>query len=87
MSLSKSVFIITSASIDVLGDIGRLLIYLKDFTIEKEHLFYLPALMIVAWLGSLVGKWILQFISEKKFQWIVGFMIFAVAIFTLVTGK
>jgi uncharacterized protein len=84
MALPKSVFVITSASIDLLGDVGRLIIYLRNFSLEKEHWFYIPALMVVAWVGSSIGQRILEHVSEKKFQYIVSGMILSVAVFTII---
>ncbi len=86
LSLPKNTFIITSASIDLFGDIGRLAIYLKDFSLTREHWFYVPALILIAMLGSWFGKYLLQFVSEKVFQKIVTLMVIAVGLFLILSN-
>lgn len=84
LQLKKDQFIVTSASIDFLGDVSRLIIYLQTYDIHQLHFGSLLALIFIAAVGSYLGKIILTRISEKSFQVIVQIMVAAVALFTLI---
>lgn len=69
--LEKDAFIATSAIIDMGVDLSRAGIYLASGYFREEHIILIPFLIIISVVGSYAGKRILQYISEKTFQYIV----------------
>lgn len=83
LGTSKNVFVMTSASVDLGGDVLRAGIYISKGYMGSDHFFYLPLLFICAWIGSLIGQKLLDKISEDVFQKIVLGVIFLTGILTL----
>ncbi|MDC6404213.1 MULTISPECIES: sulfite exporter TauE/SafE family protein [Maribacter] len=82
-NLEKSVFIATSAFIDFFIDFTRTFVYFNNGYIHKEHLIYLPFLLVVGILGTYVGKRILHFIEQDKFKTISLLLILLIGVVTL----
>ena len=76
MSLPKNTFVALSAFIDFGGDFLRAGIYIKNGFMDWSQWFYIPMMMGAAFLGSLVGKRILNRINQKYFEKIVCFFVF-----------
>jgi uncharacterized membrane protein YfcA len=70
-NLEKDVFIATSALIDLGVDSSRAIVYITSGYFHREHVILIPFLIIISLVGSYVGKRILKYIPEKKFQYIV----------------
>jgi uncharacterized membrane protein YfcA len=70
-NLEKDAFIATSALIDMGVDTSRAIIYIASGYFHQEHIIFIPFLIVISILGSYAGKRILQYIPEKKFQYIV----------------
>ncbi|WP_226389910.1 sulfite exporter TauE/SafE family protein [Penaeicola halotolerans] len=82
-SLSKNAFIATSSAIDFGVDLSRSIIYLSQGYLDRSHLYYFPTLIIIAFLGSWIGKKILQYIPEMLFKKIVLVLIVLLGMVTL----
>jgi uncharacterized membrane protein YfcA len=82
-NLEKSVFIASSAMIDLGVDVSRSFVYFKNGYMRKEDIYLLPILLLVGWFGSYLGKRWLDRISQKHFKNIVLIFILMVGIFTL----
>ena len=54
--LEKNIFIATSALIDIGVDTSRAVVYISQGYFQKEHLIFIPFLIIIAILGSYLGK-------------------------------
>lgn len=76
--LSKEVFVATSAAIDFGVDLSRSIIYIDHGYLGKEYLFLIPVLMVISFLGSWVGKKILNRIPEEGFRKIVLFLVLGI---------
>jgi uncharacterized membrane protein YfcA len=70
-NLEKNVFIATSAAIDFFVDASRTVVYIFNGYLLSSHLFYIPFLLAVAFLGSYAGKRMLTKISQENFRKIV----------------
>ncbi|MDC6387835.1 sulfite exporter TauE/SafE family protein [Maribacter sp. PR1] len=82
-NLEKSVFIATSAFIDFFIDFTRTFVYFNNGYIQKEHLIYLPFLLIIGVSGTYLGKRILQYIKQDKFKRISLLLILLIGLVTL----
>jgi uncharacterized membrane protein YfcA len=83
-NLEKNVFVGTSAAIDMGVDLSRTVIYLDNGFVGKEHLYVVFILLAVSFIGSYIGKLILNHIEQEMFRRIVLGLIFIIGIFTLV---
>ena len=78
--LEKDVFIATSALIDLGVDSSRAVVYILQGYFLQEHLFLIPFLVIIAVVGSYLGKRILAYIPEKYFHFVVLGVIAAISV-------
>lgn len=69
--LSPYAFTATSTVIDLGGDILRLKIYYSKGYYEEGHFFYIPVLMVLAFVANWLAKKWLAKINEEKFRKIV----------------
>ncbi|MCB0458346.1 MAG: sulfite exporter TauE/SafE family protein, partial [Flavobacteriaceae bacterium] len=83
-NLEKSVFIATSAFIDLMIDASRTVVYYQNGYIENEELKYVPFLFVIGLVGTFIGKKILNYIPQQKFKIISLILILVIGIFTLV---
>ena len=67
-NLEKSFFVGTSAMIDFGVDVSRTVIYLKQHYLQWNMLWYIPLLLITAFVGSYVGKLLLKKIEQETFK-------------------
>ncbi len=67
-ALPKNTFIATSAAIDMGVDLSRSLIYFGQGYIPDEAWTILPGLVIISFVGSWLGKKIVQRLSEDRFR-------------------
>lgn len=82
-NLEKSVFVATSAFIDFGVDFTRTIVYFFNGYIKQETLIYIPFLLIIGFLGTYIGRYILNFISQENFKKISLFLIFIIGIATI----
>jgi uncharacterized protein len=66
--LPKSVFVATSAAIDLGVDGIRAAIYLNDGFLQRENYWYIPLLLIISVLGTWLGKKVLHRMSQASFR-------------------
>ncbi|MCX6194869.1 MAG: sulfite exporter TauE/SafE family protein [Cytophagales bacterium] len=69
--LEKDVFIATSALIDLGVDSSRAVVYIVQGYFLQEHPILIPFLIVIAFLGSYIGKKVLSYIPEKYFHYVV----------------
>lgn len=81
-NLEKSVFVATSAAIDMMIDLSRTIVYYSNGYVTKEILIYIPFLFIIGFVGSWIGQQILRFISQEHFKRISLFLILMIGIFS-----
>lgn len=78
-SLSKEVFIATSAFIDLGVDSARAFLYISFGYLESHLYILLLGLIVISGLGSYCGKWVLHYTSEKVFRYLVLIIILITA--------
>lgn len=83
-SLNKDVFIATSAFIDLGIDVSRSVVYVEAGYFTIQLLPLIPMLLILSFVGTASGRYLLKFISEQRFQRYVLGLILLVGISTLV---
>ncbi len=83
-NLEKSVFIATSAFIDLLIDFSRSIVYYQNGYIHEESIKYVPFLFVIGLVGSYIGKRLLAFISQSRFRRVSLFLVLFIGIVTLV---
>jgi len=69
--LEKEIFIATSALIDLGVDSSRAIVYILQGYFTLEHLILIPFLIVIAIVGSYLGKKMLAFIPDKYFHYVV----------------
>ena len=69
--LPKERYIATAASIALAVDITRIPVYLSQGFLGKDYYWYLPVLLIIAFLGSYIGKQVVRKIPQGNFRKIV----------------
>jgi uncharacterized membrane protein YfcA len=82
--LEKSAFVATSAVIDLGVDASRAAVYIGMGYFQKEHIILIPAFILVAFLGSLIGKIILARTSALFFRYAVLFFVISTSIWQLI---
>ncbi|MFN5877585.1 MAG: sulfite exporter TauE/SafE family protein [Flavobacteriales bacterium] len=83
-SLNKEVFIATSAIIDFGVDLSRGVVYFSNGYMHWHDLKYVGILVVISFVGTYIGKRILDKISEHNFKRIVLFMILAIGAGSLI---
>jgi uncharacterized membrane protein YfcA len=83
-NLEKSVFIATSAFIDLMVDFSRTVVYYQNGYIHQHDLKYVPFLFLIGFLGSYLGKKLLNYIPQHKFKRISLGLILFIGLATLV---
>lgn len=78
--MPKEKYIATAAAIALAVDVTRIPIYLSQGFLESKYYWYIPALLIIAFLGSFTGKQIVNKIPQKQFRKIVLIAIFTVGL-------
>ncbi|MFN0274907.1 MAG: sulfite exporter TauE/SafE family protein [Chitinophagales bacterium] len=79
-NLEKSAFIATSAAIDFGVDLSRSVVYISNGYFKKGHLWLLPFLLIIAFLGSWLGKILLKKVEHEKFKKFVLILILLIGV-------
>ncbi|MBK7964313.1 MAG: sulfite exporter TauE/SafE family protein [Bacteroidetes bacterium] len=83
-NLEKSAFVATSAAIDMGVDITRTFIYLGNDYLQAKEFSYIPMLIAVSFVGSWIGKRMLQQISQLMFRKIVLILIGLIGIVSII---
>lgn len=82
--LSKEAFISTSAWIDLGIDFSRSLVYFSNGYIHSKVVVMIPMLLVASIIGTGIGKWALNFVSDTQFRYGVLALILAIGIITVV---
>jgi uncharacterized membrane protein YfcA len=85
-NLSKGVFVGTSAAVDFAVDASRTVVYAKQGYITPHIYPHIAGLIVVAIVGSYVGKLILAKMTQEQFRAIVLLLILGVGLLTMVRG-
>ncbi|NIK92798.1 sulfite exporter TauE/SafE family protein [Mangrovimonas sp. CR14] len=83
-NLEKNVFIATSAFIDLLIDFSRTFVYYDNGYIQKQELTYLPFLFVIGFVGTYIGKFILNYIPQDRFRKISLSLILLIGLVTII---
>lgn len=67
-NLKTTVFIATSAVIDLAIDLSRSVVYTYNGFVHKDDLYLIPILLVVSIIGTYIGKKILEKLSEEQFK-------------------
>ncbi|PJE44421.1 MAG: hypothetical protein CUR32_02230 [Flavobacterium sp.] len=82
-NLEKSVFIATSAAIDMMIDLTRTVVYYKNGFIHQHDMIYIPFLFVIGLLGSYLGKQLLAYIPQVKFRMISLILILLIGLISI----
>ncbi|MBN8681708.1 MAG: sulfite exporter TauE/SafE family protein [Chitinophagales bacterium] len=69
--LPKNMFVATSALIDAGVDLSRAVIYLRAGYLQEADFGFIPVLIVVAILGTWLGKLVLDRIPQERFRKLV----------------
>jgi uncharacterized membrane protein YfcA len=83
-NLEKNLFVGTSAAIDFGVDFSRMFIYYYNGFFQIDYVYYIPLLVIASFLGSYIGKQLLNKISQEIFKKIVLGLILLISISMLI---
>ncbi|KEZ94423.1 sulfite exporter TauE/SafE family protein [Nonlabens ulvanivorans] len=78
--MDKATFIATSAAIDFGVDASRVVIYYYNGYMHQDHLYIAGLLLIVAIVGTWIGKRILAYFSQEQFRTLVLVLILIIGI-------
>ena len=67
-NLEKGNFVATSAAIDSGVDFSRMIVYLRNGFLNADFYWYIPALLVIAFVGSYLGKLALKRIDQETFR-------------------
>jgi uncharacterized membrane protein YfcA len=82
-NLEKSVFIATSAAIDMMIDLTRTVVYYQNGFIHQHDMVYVPFLFVIGLLGSYLGKLLLAYIPQVKFRMISLILILLIGLISI----
>jgi uncharacterized membrane protein YfcA len=80
LQLDKSILISTSAFIDLGVDLSRTIVYFFNGFMNKDSLLILPGLIVVAIIGTYLGKRLLVHLSQPNFRKLVLVIIICTSI-------
>lgn len=83
-NLQKDIFIATSAIIDFGVDLSRGVVYFSNGFMHWHDLKYVGILIVVSFVGTYLGKKVLERLSEEDFKRIVLFVILAIGVGSVV---
>ena len=82
--LEKAAFIATSAIIDLGVDLSRSFIYIYNGYFTKTYIYLIPFLIGTSFLGSYIGKLVLNRVSDKVFRYLVIIIVCIASIIQIV---
>lgn len=77
--LSKERYIATIASLALLVDFTRIPLYFSQWFMDSDYYMYIPVLFIIAFIGSWIGKQIVQRIHTEVLRIIILYAIIIVS--------
>lgn len=81
--MEKNRFVATSALIDLGVDLSRSVVYYLNGYMYREHLYLVPLLLGVAFVGTWLGKKILDRIAQDQFRTFVLLLILGIGIVSI----
>ena len=81
--LEKNALVATSAVIDLGVDASRAGIYIWNGYFQSEHIKLIPMLIVIALVGSYIGKLILAKTSNEFFRYTVLFVVVATSVWQI----
>jgi len=81
--LEKNAFVATSAAIDSGVDFSRMIIYLRSGYLKESLYWFVPGLLLMAFLGSYTGKLLLRKIQQESFRKIVLLFVLLIGLTTI----
>lgn len=84
--MDKATFIATSAAIDLGVDASRTVVYFFNGYIHKHDLYLAPLLLVVAIIGTWIGKRLLRHFSQEQYRNFVLILIFLIGVASIVSG-
>lgn len=78
--LEKATFVATSAAIDLGVDLSRSIVYIYNGYLKAEFYFLIPILLAIAFIGSWLGKKVLDKVSQDNFKKMVLILLFLIGI-------
>jgi len=85
-NIEKTVFVATSAAIDFAVDFSRTVVYFFNGYIHAEHARYIVGLLVIGFVGSWIGKQLLERISQAWFKTIVLVLLLLVGLYSIVAA-
>jgi uncharacterized membrane protein YfcA len=82
-NMEKSAFIATSAFIDFGIDATRTVVYYQNGYIHAHDMKYIPVLLVLGFIGTYIGRYLLKFIPQEKFKRFSLFLILLVGLITI----
>ncbi len=82
--LTPAVFIATSAVIDLGVDASRSLVYWYNGYLQQNELYLIPFLVVASFVGTYIGKRILNKVSKERFKVMVLTLVLITGISTIV---
>lgn len=67
-NLEKNIYVATSAAIDLSIDLSRSVVYVYNGYLNESNIVYIPVLLIVGFIGTYLGKKILNKLPQDKFK-------------------
>lgn len=84
IDLPKTVFIATSAIIDLAIDFSRSVVYTANGFVKLSDLPLVILLFGISYLGSWIGKRLLDYVPEQRFKQLVLLLILGTGVFILI---
>lgn len=82
-NLEKNVFVATSAAIDLAVDLSRTVVYVQQGYLPRQYWGYVLGLVGVAFVGSYLGKRILDRLPQPVFRRVVLLLLLVIGVATL----
>jgi uncharacterized protein len=79
-NLEKSVFVATSGAIDFCVDASRMVIYLSNGFLTPPYYIVIPLLIVASFVGTYLGKLVLDKIPQAAFKKMVLFLILGIGL-------
>lgn len=79
-ALPRDAYLATSAMIALLIDSTRLPVYLSQRLVRREHLPLLGMLLVIAWLGAVTGRRLVEHLPARQFRRFVFAMLFVMGL-------
>lgn len=84
-NLEKTVFVATSALIDLGVDSSRAVIYIWNGYFKTEHIKLIPFLILISLFGSYIGKLILAKTSQTIFRYLVLIVVIITSVVQIIS--